>query len=229
VTTYDRDTYFDKVRDSLFYGSMNQDQVEGQENLLTQWENRPYTDVRWLAYILATTIHETAATMQPITEYGSQSYLQGKPYWPYIGRGYVQLTWEDNYAKARDKLGLSGSDDLVKYPDRALDPVIAADVIFLGMAEGWFTGKALPDYFNDSKDDPVNARQIVNGNDDDDLIAGYHRKFLDALKASAEEGATIVPPTPADPDMPDVQVAIYTKPGAVVTVQLNGETVFTNV
>ena len=52
------------------------------------------------------------------------------------------------------------------------------------MAEGWFTSKKLGQYFNDSKDDPVNARQIVNGNDDDKLIAGYHDQFMDALEAA---------------------------------------------
>jgi putative chitinase len=67
----------------------------------------------------------------------------------------------------------------------ALDSLIAARILFRGMAEGWFTGKKLGQYFNDDRNDPVNARQIVNGNDDDELIAGYHRKFLAALQASA--------------------------------------------
>jgi hypothetical protein len=56
--------------------------------------------------------------------------------------------------------------------------------MFRGMAEGWFTGVALGDYFNEDKDDPVNARRIINGNDDDTLIAGYHRTFLEALNAA---------------------------------------------
>ena len=30
----------------------------------------------------------------------------------------------------------------------------------------------------------MNARQIVNGNDDDELIAGYHVDFLEALEAA---------------------------------------------
>ena len=50
------------------------------------------------------------------------------------------------------------------------------------MAQGWFTSKALPDYFNDTTDDPINARRIINGNDKDTLIAGYHADFLEALK-----------------------------------------------
>ena len=187
---FDRKTYFDSVRASLFKGSLTQQQVDGQEAILGQWEmlvgSQAYPkDQRWLAYMLATTIHETANKMWPITEYGSQSYLQAKPYYPYIGRGFVQLTWVSNYQKATDKLGLSGTDNLVDYPDRALDLTIATNVMFRGMAEGWFTGTRLENYFNDSKNDPKNARQIINGNDDDTLIAGYHDKFLTALKAAA--------------------------------------------
>jgi hypothetical protein len=72
----------------------------------------------------------------------------------------------------------------VKHPEVALDSLISARIMFRGMAEGWFTGKKLGQYFNDDDDDPINARQIINGNDDDELIAGYHRTFLDALNES---------------------------------------------
>ena len=55
--------------------------------------------------------------------------------------------------------------DLVDHPEIALDSLIAARVMFRGMAEGWFTGRKLGQYFNEDEDDPVNARQIINGND----------------------------------------------------------------
>jgi putative chitinase len=55
------------------------------------------------------------------------------------------------------------------------------------MAEGWFTGRKLGQYFNDDKDDPINARQIINGNDDDTLIASYYDMFLDAVEAAELE------------------------------------------
>lgn len=85
--------------------------------------------------------------MQPIREYGRG---RGRAYGArdrqtghaYFGRGYVQLTWKANYALAGGKLGL----DLVANPDLALDPGAAARILFLGMAEGWFTGKRLADY-----------------------------------------------------------------------------------
>ena len=53
--------------------------------------------------------------------------------------------------------------------------------MFRGMEQGWFTGKKLGDYFSADTDDPVNARRIINGNDKDTLIAGYHQKFLTAV------------------------------------------------
>ena len=188
---FDKSIYFDSVRESLFNGVMTQTQVTGQNFILREWRNRFEFggDHRHLAYMLATTFHETAFTMEPITEYGSQSYLQGKPYYPYIGRGFVMITWEDNYRNASQQLSLTGTRDLVEHPELALDSLISARILFRGMAEGWFTGKKLGQYFNTAKDDPVNARQIVNGNDDDDLIASYHRDFLAALKAAEQEVA----------------------------------------
>ncbi len=183
---FDREIFFDNVRNKLFDGALDQQQVDGCGVILGLWEGQytgtPMTDIRWLAYILATVFHECATTMWPITEYGSQSYLQGKEYYPYIGRGFVMITWEENYRNASQQLSLTGSRDLVEHPELALDSLISARILFRGMAEGWFTGKKLGQYFNGSKDDPVNARQIVNGNDDDVLIAGYHADFLAALE-----------------------------------------------
>jgi putative chitinase len=184
----DREKYFDVVRDSLFEGALEQIHVDGQNVILAVWEYQaggtPMEDIRWLAYMLATVYHECATRMWPITEYGSDSYLQSKEYWPYIGRGFVGLTWEDNYRKASATLSLTDERDLVEHPELALDTLIASRVMFRGMAEGWFTGRKLGQYFNDEEDDPVNARQIINGNDCDEMIAGYHYKFLDALEAS---------------------------------------------
>jgi hypothetical protein len=167
---------------------LTQEQVDGQSVILAVLEYQaggtPMSDNAWLAYMLATTYHETAYHMWPVTEYGSDSYLQGKSYWPYIGRGFVQLTWEDNYRKASSLLSLIDNRDLVAHPELALDSLIATRVMFRGMAEGWFTGKKLGQYFNEDEYDPVNARQIINGNDDDTLIAGYHEEFLAALSSA---------------------------------------------
>jgi hypothetical protein len=188
--TFDRTIYFDAVRESLF-GHLQQVQVDGQNIILAVWEYQGLQDIRHLAYMLATVHKECATRFWPITEYGSDSYLQGKDYYPYIGRGWVMLTWEDNYRKAGEELSLYDERDLVEHPEMALDSLIATRILFQGMSQGWFTGRQLSDYFNDERDDPVNARQIINGNDCDDEIAGYHARFLEALKASlaAEEQA----------------------------------------
>jgi putative chitinase len=192
---YDRKIYFDNVRDELFEGALEQIHVDGQSVILAVWEYQgggtPMQDPRWLGYMLATTYHETAHRMWPITEYGSQSYLEGKEYYPYVGRGFVQLTWQDNYEKASKILSLYDERDLVDHPELALDSLIATRVLFRGMAEGWFTGRKLGQYFNDTKDDPLNARQIINGNDCDDQIAGYHRTFMAALDAARIGEATV--------------------------------------
>jgi len=182
--SFNKEIYFNSVRASLFSGSMSQQQVMGQNFILREWRKRYEFggDHRHLAYMLATTFKETGRTMWPIMEYGSQSYLTSKPYYPYIGRGFVQLTWEENYAKASSIV----DEDLVEFPDLALQPDHAATIMFDGMSVGWFTGKCLDDYFNESKDDPVNARQIINGNDCDDEIAGYHACFLEAITAATQ-------------------------------------------
>ena len=189
----DRDVYFNEVRDSLFGGALSQQQVDGQSVILAVWEYQaggtPMTDIRWLAYMLATTYHETANKMWPIEEFGKgagHSYGNPDPETgeSYFGRGYVQLTWKENYDKASAALSLIDDRDLVQHPQLALDSLIAVRIMFRGMAEGWFTGRMLGMYFNEDYDDPVNARQIINGNDQDELIANYHDDFLAAITAA---------------------------------------------
>jgi putative chitinase len=191
-----RKHFFDTIRESLFKGSFSQPQVEGMDSILDRWEASGLTDLRWLAYMLATVYHETAKTMQPIEEYGKgKGYKYGKkikrsgiaytlPDKLYYGRGYVQLTWYENYETMGRLLGI----DLLNHPEMALHPGIAADIMFEGMTKGNshfgdFTGKSLENYFNDKKEDWVNARRIINGTDKADLIAGFGKKFMAGLRA----------------------------------------------
>jgi hypothetical protein len=158
-----------------------------------------------LAYILSTSWHETAATMMPIAEYGKgEGHDYGEPCPQYgnqvaYGRGYVQLTWDYNYEKADDKCSLNGA--LLGDFDLALDPVVASQIIFRGMLEGWFTGKKLGDYVNEGETDYVNARRVVNGTDKAEMLAGYAEDFEQALR-DADYGV-VWPgdqPEPVDPD-----------------------------
>lgn len=191
----DRKIFFDTIRPSLFHGSLNQDQVRGCESILLEWEKSGLTDLRWLSYILATAYHETAKTMQPIEEYGKgkghkygeKLKRSGVPYETpdkiFYGRGYVQLSWFENY----QTMGRLLSIDLLNQPELALNPEIAAAIMFEGMTHGNshfgdFTGKSLEDYFNEKTEDWVNARRIINGVDCAVIISGYGKEFYSALK-----------------------------------------------
>lgn len=194
-----RKHFYDTVRPSLFKGSMSQLQVQGMEAILNEWDKQALTDVRHLAYILATTYHETAHTMQPIAEYGKgKNYDYGKklkmgggpgkriPYTTpdqiYYGRGHTQNTWFENYQALTKAAKKAGKDwDFLNNPELLLQMEPSIWATFYGMNTGLYTGKKLSDYFNANVSDPLNARRIINGKDKADLIAGYYRLFLIAL------------------------------------------------
>lgn len=137
------------------------------------------------AYVLATAYHETAHTMKPVREYGGETYLKKKKYYPYVGMGYVQLTWKYNYEKASKILGV----DFVGNPKLLLDPKYAVVILVTGMKEGWFTGKKLSSYItNDHKiySDRLiqykSARRIINGTDKQSEIAEIAWTYLTDLQ-----------------------------------------------
>ncbi|WP_244667881.1 XVIPCD domain-containing protein, partial [Xanthomonas sp. D-99] len=80
---------------------------------------------------------------------------------PSLGRGYVHLTHDYNYAKFDKLLGLNG--EMVRNPDMAKEPEIAAKVLVVGMRDGLFTGKPLDRYIDNDSHDVYNARRVVNG------------------------------------------------------------------
>jgi hypothetical protein len=196
-----RATFFAAVRRDLFGGSLTQPQVAGMEAILDEWDRRKLTDLRWLAYPFATAFHEVARTMQPIHEYGTPERFRklydvtgDRPSLArrmgntepgdgvkYCGRGFVQLTWKNNYEAMSAPTGI----DIVKYPDRAMELPVATTILFEGMIKGTFTGKDLADYFHGTTADWVNARRIINGLDKAQVIAGYGKAFHAALLAAA--------------------------------------------
>lgn len=192
----DRRKFFAEIRRAPFGGVLSLDTVRGIDAILDEWERRKLTDKRWLAYMLATVRRECGIRMLPVREgFGvdddaSRRFVkrQGYPYAKevgghvYYGRGLVQLTWTDNYRKMSDLLEL----DLVNKPDLALDPAIAAKIMFEGMIRGTFTGKSLAHYFTAQDSDWRNARKIVNGLDHADEIAATAKAFYAALKAAGE-------------------------------------------
>src|SRR5262249_49782772 len=101
----------------------------------------------------------------------------------YYGRGYVQLTWRENYQTMQETL--AGSPQLVANADLALDCEIATQVIFIGMDSGLFTGKKLADWITDDATNFYDARTTVNGHDCASDIAAYATKFADAITHTA--------------------------------------------
>lgn len=98
-------------------------------------------------------------------------------YYPYYGRGYVQITWDYNYQAYSDKLGL----DLINNPDLALEPNNSLFILVDGFKNGVFTGKSIFDYINDVKTDFYNARRCINGLDHAEEIKLSAEHFLEQL------------------------------------------------
>lgn len=192
-----RKVFFDSVRATLFNNKLNQTQVDGLTTILDTWEASSLIDLRQLSYVLATSYWETARTISPIKEIGSNTYFF-KMYDPkglrpavasrlgnivsgdgvrFCGRGFVQLTGRTNYQKMSTIVGV----DLVAEPDLAMRTDIAAHILFYGMEHGIFTGKKLSDYINESKCDYVGARRVINGVDKNNDIAAIAIKFQKAL------------------------------------------------
>lgn len=119
-----------------------------------------------IAYVLATAEWETNKTFQPVEE----AYWVPKAeawrkrnlrYYPYHGRGYVQLTWKNNYQKYADLLGV----DMVNQPELACVPRHACFILVHGFRIGTFTGRRITDYIDETRCDYVNARRCINALD----------------------------------------------------------------
>jgi len=143
-----------------------------------------YTNLRELAYVLATAFHETAFTWRTdIREigrgkgrkYGIADTATGQVYY---GRGLCQLTWKFNYEKFSELLGI----DLVNNPDLALETQNSVSILMIGMRDGHFTSRKLAAYFSDNLTDWVSARRIVNGLDCAHAIASNAIKFYKCLR-----------------------------------------------
>jgi predicted chitinase len=154
--------------------------------ILDECKKQGVTNKAQIAYILATTNHESAMGFL-ITEIASGDAYEGRASLgntqkgdgrKFKGRGFVQLTGRLNYQKFSKILGI----DLISNPNLATSFPIAAKILVYGMIHGSYTGKKLSDYINNAKTDFLNARRIVNGTDKADKIKGYADKFYSILK-----------------------------------------------
>ncbi|MDA3614701.1 hypothetical protein [Polluticaenibacter yanchengensis] len=63
----DRKQYFDNLR-PIFGGKLTKQQVETLEAIAVEYEFRNWTDRRWLAAVIATSIIEVGINLQPVSE-----------------------------------------------------------------------------------------------------------------------------------------------------------------
>ena len=144
------------------------------------------TDPKQIAYVLGTAQHESG--FAPVSEIDGLRQ-EGTIFY---GRGFVQLTHQENYAKYSKKLGK----DLVGNPDLVKEPRIAAFILVDGMKNGVFTGVKLGDFIGGGKADYTSARTIVNGTDRASLIAGYATDWEKKVPGLMGGNTNLQPPTP---------------------------------
>lgn len=205
--------FFDALRasrSSMFASTFTQSQVTGIEGLIDAFRTFGDGRIKTLAYALATARREVGAGMIPVregfkkTDVSARAYVQRnygnkgpKWYcWPvgphgyvYYGRGYVQMTWLENYQFATHQTGL----DFVGNPDLALDPKISARLLITGLISGQWNklGHGIAYYLkNDDLDDLMGARRTVNVTDHWQEIAGHYREFLAALEVAGFENSS---------------------------------------
>jgi putative chitinase len=188
----DKAKFYASARTQLIYGpTLDASELAGTEAVLAALTGLPRA---WQAYALATAFWETARTMQPVVEayWLSEDWRKKNlRYYPWHGRGYVQLTWDYNYELADKKLDLNGA--LIANPELAKDPTIAAKIMRIGMIEGWFSGdnkgrhsfaRHLPTAGNATQAQFEGARRIINGVDKRKQIALLAINFQRALAAA---------------------------------------------
>lgn len=209
----DRGKFFAALRrrgTAVFGTSLSQSQVDGINGLLDAFVSHGDGRAKTLAYGLATVYHETGRRMVPVREGFARDDASarrivakrdyGKPVGKYghvyYARGHPQLTWIDNYDRSSPDAGY----DLVAYPDKMLDPVISARVLFKGLLDGRWNGKGKGIAFylpSNGPDDLKNARRTVNVTDKWQLIAGYYAAFLGAIREAG--GVPVAEPKPPAP------------------------------
>lgn len=123
--------------------------------------------------------------------------------WTFRGRGLVQATGRDNARRATTRLRQLGyllpTEDLEETPDLMLRHDIAAAMMFVGMSEGWYTGRKLGHYFGPGRADAYQAREIINGLDHAGEIEGFWAAFRAALIAADHRPGAAVDRVPVSP------------------------------
>ena len=214
----------------LFSNRLSQKQVDGMDGILVGFKTHGDGRAKTLAYALATTAHETGSMMVPVREGFAKTDADarhivrrrayGKPDGPYghvyYGRGRVQSTWLSNYENTSKETGV----DYVKFPDKRLEPVPDAEILFTGLLDGRWNGKGkgIAHYLpTEGPDDLKNARRTVNITDKWEEIGKYYKAFLAAVETAGGVKATKTPPIPKPkPTTPSKDATIKEKAHAVL-------------
>ncbi len=244
----DEEIFFDKVRKAFHRKSLEPIEFQTYKQIINYWnDHSDLKDKRWLAYVMATAYHETR--LKPVREGFKKSDKAARKHvkWMfdkriishpyhladretgevYYGRGYVQLTWAQNYKKMGRAIGMG--DQLYRNPDLVLNPDIASRILFVGMLKGHFRyskkrrprGKQkLRLFFSKSSSNWYGARNIINGDlrKNGKRIAGYGKKYNNAIRFMAapakppvveEEPEVIASPGEGEvkPSLPDTDIA----------------------
>jgi len=178
-------SFFEEYRKKLDK-NLTQKEVEAIDDFvdMVDAEINYFTIPEW-AYIFATVYHETAHTFLPVIEaYWKTDEWRKRNfrYYPFFGRGFVQLTWERNYKLYAKLLNV----DIVNNPELAQDPKTAFKILIDGCKFGRFTGVGLGKYLKNGKPNYKGMRRVVNGADKAELIEDYAYEFKRILNKAIE-------------------------------------------
>lgn len=101
----------------------------------------------------------------------------------FSGRGYVHLTWFNNYEFYEKHLTekFRKPVPLLTQPDLACEPDYALEIMVDGMLNGRFTGRRLSEFIYLDHVDNLQSRRVINALDDAGLIAGRAQTEMIAL------------------------------------------------
>lgn len=171
------------------FPKLNKSAKQGLTFLIEQINSDSFEMLEHVAYLLATAYWESGRTFQPVREKRASKLRQPKlyklqnRYWNTgaYGRGLVQTTWPENYCK----FGLCKREDY----DKALEPKKSYEMLARGMKEGLYTQYKLSSFIKPGDVNYRKARQIINGMDKADVVAGFAIAIEKALRTSLIEEA----------------------------------------